>query len=123
MFDHGDARKAAAWEFVQYLTGAQVQADFARGTGYLPSNTAAVESDAWQALIAEYPQYEVGLRQLMDTPDTMRSVTVGPAKDFYYAIIDDISAMLEDDLTVEETVDQMASDLGGMLEQYARANP
>ena len=123
MFDHGENRKAAAWKFVQYLTSADIQADFARGTGYLPSNAAAAESDAWQTLIAEHPQYDVGLRQLMETPDTMRSVTVGPAADFYYAIMNDISDMLENDLTAEETAELMRDDLGGMLEQYARANP
>ncbi len=123
MFDHGSARKEAAWQFVQYLTGAQVQADFARGTGYLPANKDAAASETWQELIREYPQYQVGLDQLLETPDTMRSVTVGPAADFYYGIINDISDMLEDGLSVEETVDLMADDLGGMLAQYARANP
>ena len=123
MFDHGDERKAAAWEFIQYLTGASVQADFARGTGYLPSNAEAANSETWQSLIAEYPQYQVGLDQLLQTPNTMRSVTVGPSADFYYGIINDISDMLEEDLSVEETVDLMADDLGGMLAQYARANP
>ena len=123
MFDHGDARKAAAWEFVQYLTSAAVQADFAQGTGYLPSNAEAANSEIWQSLIAEYPQYQVGLDQLLQTPDAMRSVTVGPSADFYYGIINDISDMLEEDLSVEETVDLMADDLGGMLAQYARANP
>ncbi len=123
MFDHGDARKEAAWQFVRYLTSAEVQADFARGTGYLPANQEARESAVWQALIAEHPQYQVGLDQLLETPDTMRSVTVGPAADFYYAIMNDISDMLESDLSVEETVELMAGDLGGMLEQYAKANP
>ncbi len=123
MFDHGDARKAAAWEFVQFLTSADIQADFARGTGYLPSNTLAAESAVWQELIEEYPQYQVGLDQLMATPDTMRSVTVGPSADFYYGIINDISDMLEEDLSVEETVELMVDDLGGMLTQYARQNP
>ena len=123
MFDHGDARKNAAWAFVQYLTGAEVQADFARGTGYLPSNSAAADSDTWRALIGEYPQYELGLTQLIQTPDTMRSVTVGPAADFYYGIINDISDMLEQDLSPEETVELMADDLNGMLSQYLRANP
>ncbi len=123
MFDHGEARKEAAWQFAQYLTSAEVQADFARGTGYLPANQEARESEAWQALIAEHPQYQVGLDQLLETPDTMRSVTVGPAADFYYAIINDISDMLENDLSVEETVELMADDLGGMLAQYAKANP
>ena len=122
MFGHGDARKEAAWEFVRFLTSASVQADFARGTGYLPANKEAASSETWQALIAEYPQYQVGLDQLLDTPDTMRSVTVGPAADFYYGIINDISDMLENDLSVEETVDLMTVDLGGMLEQYAKAN-
>ena len=123
MFDHGDARKAAAWELVRFLTSAPIQADFARGTGYLPSNSQAADSEAWQALVRDYPQYQVGLDQLLQTPDTMASVTVGPAADFYYGIINDISDMLEEDLTVEETVALMAQDLGGMLDQYARANP
>ena len=123
MFDHGDARKAAAWEFEQYLTSAEIQADFVRGTGYLPANAAAEQSDTWQELIAEYPLYNVGLEQLKQTPDTMRSVTVGPSADFYYAIMNDISDMLDSGLTVEETIEMMRDDLGGMLEQYARANP
>lgn len=34
MFDSGDAlRKEAAWYFMQYLTSAGVQADFAANTG------------------------------------------------------------------------------------------
>ena len=53
----------------------------------------------------------------------MRSVTVGPSADFYYAIMNDISDMLDSDLSVEETVRLMADDLNGMLAQYARANP
>ena len=123
MFDHGEARRAAAWALTGYLTSADVQADFARGTGYLPANAAAAESEAWQALIAEHPQYQVGLEQLMRTPDTMRSVTVGPSADFYYAIMNDISDMLDSDLSVEETVEILGDDLNGMLEQYLRANP
>ena len=123
MFDHGDARKEAAWTFVKYLTSADVQADFAQGTGYLPSCAAAVASDAWARFVEAYPQYDVGLTQLINTPDTMRSVTVGPSADFYYAIMNDVSDMLTQDLSVEETVEIMQDDLGGMLEQYAKANP
>ena len=123
LFDHGNARKEGAWLFAQYLTSADVQADFARGTGYLPSNAAAADSDVWQSLIAEYPQYQVGLDQLTQTPNAMRSVTVGPAADFYYGIINDISDMLEEDLSPAEAVELMQDDLGGMLAQYAKANP
>ena len=123
MFDHGEEKKNAAFAFVQYLTSAAVQADFAARTGYLPANREAAESAVWQELVREYPLYQVGLDQLAVTPDTMRSVTVGPAADFYYAIINDISDMLDKGLSIDETVDLMADDLGGMLAQYALANP
>ncbi|MCR4707891.1 MAG: extracellular solute-binding protein [Clostridiales bacterium] len=123
MFGTDEARRQAAWTFVTWLTGADVQARLAAGTGYLPSNMQAAESSAWQTLILEYPQYDVGLRQLMETPDSMRSVTVGPSADFYYAIQNDVSDMLEEDLSPEETAELMEEDLNGLLEQYLRANP
>ena len=124
MFDHGsEARRAAARELVMYLTGAGVQADFAVGTGYIPSNQAAVEEEVYRDLIAEYPQYRVGLEQLALTPADMRSVTVGPSADFYYTIQDCVSEMLDDDLSPEETAGIMAEELGGLLYQYAQSNP
>jgi sn-glycerol 3-phosphate transport system substrate-binding protein len=119
MFDHGDAaRRKAAWLFAQSMAGADVQADFAANTGYLPSSAAADREE----VIAGNPEFAVGLRQLLETPASMRSVTVGPSADFYYAIMNDISDMLEDDFSIEETVEMLSDDLGGMLEQYARAN-
>ena len=124
MFDHGSAeRRAAARELVRYLTGAAVQADFAVGTGYIPSNQAAVEEEVYQQLIARYPQYGVALEQLAVTPADMRSVTVGPAADFYYTIQNCISDMLDDDMSPQETAGIMADELGGLLYQYAQANP
>ena len=122
MFDHGQTRRQAAWDLVLYLTGAEIQADLARGTGYLPANRAASQSAPWLDLVAEYPQYAVGLDQLSRTPDTMRSVTVGPSANFYYAVMDGISAMLDEDLTVEETVKLLSDDLNGQLEKYLRDN-
>ena len=123
MFGTETEKKQAAWTFVTWLTGAEAQARLAAGTGYLPSNTLAAESEAWKTLTAEYPQYAMGLAQLMETPDSMRSVTVGPAADFYYAIQNDVSDMLASDLSPEETADIMEEDLNGLLTQYLRANP
>jgi sn-glycerol 3-phosphate transport system substrate-binding protein len=123
IFDQGEARRNAAWTFVTFMTGPEVQAAFARGTGYLPSNVKASDSSAWTELVRQYPQYEVGLSQVLQTPDTMHSVTVGPSIDFYYGIQNWVSDMLEQNLTPEETAQEMAEDLGGMLEQYVRANP
>lgn len=124
MFDKGDAlKKAAAWELVKYLTGPQVQADFAVGTGYIPVNTAAIDEAAYRDMLAQNPITGVALDQLTQTPADMRSVTVGPSIDFYNAIQDNISAMLDDDLSVEETVGLLADELNGLLADYNRANP
>lgn len=120
MFDKEN--KAASWTLVQYLTGAEVQADFAAGTGYIPSNKGALDTDAWKTLTAENPLYNVGLEQLMNTPADMRSVTVGPSADFYYGIQNCITEMLDEDLDVEEAVEIMADELGGLLDQYNAAN-
>ena len=123
MFDSGDAlRKEAAWYFMQYLTSAGVQADFAANTGYIPSNTAALEDETYKAITAEYPQYVVAFDQLTNTPADMRSVTVGPSTDFYYAIMQCTADMLEYTQTVEETVEILSDELNGLLAEYVRNN-
>jgi hypothetical protein len=53
----------------------------------------------------------------------MRSITVGPSKDFYYAIMQCSSDMLEQNQTVEETVEIMTDELNNLLAEYARNNP
>ena len=123
MFDSEDAlRKEAAWVFTQYLASADVQADFAAGTGYTPAHLDAMESDVYKALLAEQPAYSVAFDQLSNTPAEMRSVTVGPSTDFYYAIQNCISDMLMNDQSVEETVEIMEEELNGLLYQYLQQN-
>lgn len=123
MFDSGDdLRKEASWVFMQYLASAAVQADFAANTGYIPSNTAAMDEDIYKTVTAEYPQYLVAYDQLISTPADMRSVTVGPSKDFYYAIMQGVSDMLENDQTVEETLEIMSDEMQNLLTEYARNN-
>jgi sn-glycerol 3-phosphate transport system substrate-binding protein len=123
LFDHGEARRAAAREFLLYMTGADVQTDFAMGTDYVPSNALAASGEKWQAFVAAQPLYQVALDQILATPAGMRSVTVGPSADFYYTIMNDVSDMLDQDLSPEETAGNMEEDLGGLLWQYTRANP
>lgn len=123
MFDSEDAlRKEASWQFLQYLASADVQADFAAGTGYVPAHNDALETEVYKNLIAEYPQYTVAFDQLAATPAAMRSVTVGPTIDFYYGIQEGVSDMLAYDQTVEETVEIMDEYLSGLLFQYLQNN-
>ena len=54
MFNKGDdARKMAAWEFIQYAASAETQATWSMATGYLPINLGTKD-------IAEYKSYAEG---------------------------------------------------------------
>ncbi len=123
MFDSGEAlKKEASWHFMQYLTSAEVQADFAAGTGYTPANTASVDDAAYKAVTSKYPQYLLAFEQLNNTPKDMCSVTVGPSTDFYYAVMQCSSDMLKNKQTVKETIEIMSDELGNLLTEYVRNN-
>lgn len=124
MFDlEDDALNEAAWEFVKYMISADVQAVLAEETGYIPVNNDAATSETYLAFVEEYPQYEIAMTQLSETPAAMSSITVGPSTDFYYAIMDGVTTMLDSGDSVADTVESMSSTLQGLLDQYALSNP
>lgn len=123
MFDSEDAlKKEAAFTFMQYLTSGDVQADFAVGTGYIPANKAALETDVYKDAQAKTPGLTVAFDQLTETPADMRSVTVGPSTDFYYAIMQGSSDMLENGEEPAEAAENMADELSTLLSEYIRNN-
>lgn len=64
MFDAGDeARKKAAWEFIQYTAEAQTQADWSIATGYLPVNLKTKEIPAYADYVKENEAVAVALDQ------------------------------------------------------------
>lgn len=89
MFDNdSDIKKQAAWEFVKYLTGPEVQAIYASQTGYIPACESAINSDVYQSFLQSTPQAAVALDQIKKTPSFMKSVTVPSTAtyDFYTSI-------------------------------------
>lgn len=123
MFDSSDSlKKKATWEFMKYLTGKDVQTDFAINTGYIPSNKASAQTEEYQNLLKENPMYKVGPEQLEKTPSSMRSVTVGPSADFYYGIMNGVSDMLKNNSSVDDALLSISTNLQGLLDQYARNN-
>ncbi len=123
MFSKGDAKKtAAAWEFVKYMVSSEVQASFSTGTGYFPANKASYETETYTDYVAKYPQLEIGVKQVTETSPDMLGITVGPSWDFYMEIQNQVSTMLDQGKSVDETVASMTTTLNGLLEQYNKAN-
>ena len=124
MFDSQDAlKKAATWEFIKYMTGEAVQVDFAIGTGYTPAYKTASENTTYKEFLAATPQFAVAAEQLAKTPAAMRSITIGPSVDFYYAIQNEVSDMLSKNLAVDDVVKSMGDNLQALLDNYHRTNP
>ena len=59
-----EAEAEATWKFMKYMCSADVAGKYAAGTGYLPTSEAALNSDIYQAKLAEYPHLDVAVEQL-----------------------------------------------------------
>lgn len=49
-------RQAAAWKFIQFMTSADIQADWSINTGYVPGRQSALTTQAMKEYIAKTPQ-------------------------------------------------------------------
>lgn len=56
--------QAAAWEWVQFLSSPEIQADWGASTGYIAVRISAWELDPLKSLADEYPQYYIARDQL-----------------------------------------------------------
>jgi len=123
MFNRGDTAKTqAAWEFVKFMCSPDIQARFAAATGYTPVNIGSASEKTYVDYLAKYPQAGIGTKQLAETSPDMMGIIVGPSRNFYMEIINQVSIMLEDRRTPEETVTSMARALNLLLDDYAEAN-
>ena len=62
-----DEHIAAAAEFLTFSTNTENAAAWSQATGYMPVRTSAVESEAYQAFLAENPNNQVAIEQLPKT--------------------------------------------------------
>jgi sn-glycerol 3-phosphate transport system substrate-binding protein len=123
MFNRGDAaRTQAAWEFVKFMCSAGIQARFSAATGYTAVNLGSSREQTFVNYLASNPQAEVGTKQLAETSPDMMGVIVGPSRNFYMEIANQVSVMLTERKTPEETAENMTRALNLLLEDYAEAN-
>ena len=123
MFDKGSsAGTRAAWEFVKFMTSSDIQARFATETGYMPVNVLSLQESVYVEHLHRYPQAATGSMQLSITSPDMMGVIVGPSRNFYFEIVNQVSMMLTAGLSPEDTVSAMSRSLNLLLDDYAEAN-
>lgn len=124
MIDRDDeAKKAAAWEFVQYMISPEAQVMWLDGTGYVPVNTKTVELDAYKAAIEQEPRLNAPLETLQNTPATVvpafcpNSSTVGSV------IKDAMMAFGTGAANKDQTYTTIVEGITQAINDYYRANP
>ena len=124
MLDRDDeAKKAAAWEFVQFMISPEAQVMWLEGTGYIPVNTKTTELEAYKAAVEAQPKLNAPLEVLQATPAKVvpvywpNSSTVGTViKDAMMAFGSGMANKDQTYTTIVEGIEQAITD-------YYRANP
>ncbi|GAA4163774.1 ABC transporter substrate-binding protein [Gryllotalpicola daejeonensis] len=65
-----DDQKAAAWKYMQFLTEAETQSEWAQATGYLPVNPKTLELDDMKTYIAKNPYVTFASQDLANSSAT-----------------------------------------------------
>lgn len=123
MFDNGDeARKAAAWEFIQYTASAETQATWSMATGYLPVNVGTKEVAEFAEHLENTPALQVALDQFESSnPNTQEPVMMmqGSVDE---VITEASTNIAEGTMTAQEATDYVVSECNKLFEEYNRAN-
>jgi sn-glycerol 3-phosphate transport system substrate-binding protein len=65
--DKGDAKAAAAWDFITYAVSADVQSTWAASTGYVPVSSGATDVEPLATTYADDPRFRVAFDQFAAT--------------------------------------------------------
>jgi sn-glycerol 3-phosphate transport system substrate-binding protein len=89
-------KRAAAWQFVKYLSDAKRQAELSIAGGYIPIRERAAEDPALQRKWQADPAFKVGYDQLLAGPTNDASVgsLIGDYQGVRDAVRDAMDAML-----------------------------
>jgi multiple sugar transport system substrate-binding protein len=78
MFDNGDARKQAAWEFLKWLSSPSIDLRWAQMTGDLPVRPSVTKLPGYKQFLAKYPGVGVWVENLNNATQVRPVTTVYP---------------------------------------------
>ncbi len=111
----GDAEKAAAWKFIQFLTEPERVADFSIQTGYIPNRQAAFETQAWQDYVAEVPQAQAAADALQYAEAEFTVEDLGEVRTILH---DYLHKAINGEMTVDEAMAAAQADADAALEPF-----
>jgi multiple sugar transport system substrate-binding protein len=78
MFDNGEARKRAAWEFLKWYTSPQIDLEWSTMTGDLPIRQSVMKLSGYSTFLAKYPGIGAWVSNLGNATQARPSITSYP---------------------------------------------
>ncbi|OYQ66736.1 ABC transporter substrate-binding protein [Aerococcus sp. 1KP-2016] len=123
MIDSEDeAKKDATWDFIQYLVTPEVQAQWNADTGYFPVNKNAHDEQVFKDNLAEFPQFQTAIDQLHDATAEDQGALSGVNQEARMHYEAELERLLNNEITAEEAVQNMADQTNAALENYNATN-
>ena len=121
MMDNKDeAKKNAAWKFVEYSTTPEAQANWSMSTGYFAINPAAYETPDMKAFLEENPNFLTDINQLKDTPVNgyTAGVLSGVATESRTLFNEAMEKTYNGTYTPQQAIDFLAESVNSAIENY-----
>ena len=118
-----DAKAAAAWDYIQYLTTAQSQSTWASATGYVPVREDAIELEPLAATYTTDPRFEVSYSQLTASADSPASngPILGPLREVRVVTARAVAEIMNG-ADVKTALDGAAAQANALIADYAIRN-
>jgi sn-glycerol 3-phosphate transport system substrate-binding protein len=119
----GDAKAAAAWDFIKYLTSAQIQSDWASATGYVPIRQDALALNPLKRTYIRDPRFKVPYNQLVAGKDDLTAVgpVLGPLPQVRTVTAGAVAAIMGG-ADVQSSLTAAARQADALIAQYNRLN-
>ena len=121
--EKSEEEKAAAWQFIKFLTSPEIQAQWHINTGYFPITTKAYDLDIVKENMNQFPQFRTAVDQLHAT--TLNNATKGAVMGVFPEARQITERAMEEAIngqkSVKDALDQAANEITQKIQQYNRS--
>jgi len=126
LMDNGDSKRTdAAWEFIKFVTGAQQQAQYSIGTGYLPVRRSSINLPFYQDYLKnKNPELIVAINALQGSKPSCAGAVMGVFPQARVFIENEVEAMMNNPtgVSAQTVVDKIVSQINDAIALYNRTN-
>lgn len=107
-----EEEQQAVWTFMKYMCSGDVAGKYAAGTGYLPTSDAALNSEIYQEMLAQYPYLDIAVSQLEYFVNMPFDETYTEVKDSIVGKY--VQEVIINGMSPEDAVDAMFEETGAL---------